>query len=456
MSTVVDRMMPHHLDAECSILGAVILDNLRLGDACEYVTPARFYRAAHRQIFAAMLELAERRDVIDPVTLAAELERAGHLEDVGGRAYLTALVDGVPRGLNVPEYARIVREKADLRDLILAGNRMIAKAYEAREDAAEVLEEAEQAILGLADGTVSTGFESMRSIAARGMELLEVTCQAKQAVTGVPSGFPDLDDVTRGFQPGTLVILGARPGAGKSSLAMNIAQHAASTGRVVGVFSLEMSNDELFMRQLASTAEMDSHRLQSGYIGQGDWRRIAAAIGTLSESSLYIDETPAIGVFQVRSRARRLKAEHGLHLLVIDYLQLMGSSDRRDSRALELGAITSALKALSKELKIPILALSQLSRETEKRERDHRPRLSDLRDSGSLEQDADIVLFIYRPEMYLQDDDNRGVAEILIAKHRNGPVGSVKLSWVEQQTRFHPYVAPSRPLEDQRLPIGDR
>lgn len=455
MSTATDRVLPHHVEAERSILGAVLLDNQRLSDACEHVTPQHFYRAAHRHIFEAMLLLSERGDRLDPVIISAELERADRLEAVGGLLYLTGLIDGVPRGMNVAEYARIVREKADLRALIDAGSRMVSKAYEARDEASDVLEQAEQAILGLAEGTVTAGFESMRAIAARGLQSLEAIFQARQAVTGVPSGFPDLDAMTRGFQPGTLVVLAGRPGTGKSSLAVNVAQHVASIGRTVGMFSLEMSNDELFMRQLASTAQIDSHRLQSGYIGDRDWRRISEAIGTIADSGMHIDETPAIGLFQIRSRARRLKAEHGLDLIVIDYLHLMGTPERRDNRSLELGIITSGLKALSKELKVPILLLSQLSRETEKRERDHRPRLSDLRDSGSIEQDADIVLFIYREEIYQQTEANRGVAEIIIAKHRNGPVGTVKLSWVEQQTRFYPYVAETQAV-DQRLPMGDR
>lgn len=449
MTVHAERTLPHNLDAEKAVLGAILLDNARFVDALAIVGEARFFRSAHRRIFRAMVELADRHEVIDLLTLKEALSRTGDLEDVGGPTYISSLIDGVPRSSNVEDYARIVEEKASLRDLVHAGNKLTASAYAEDQNATAILETAEQAILGLAAGKRAVGFEPMSAIALRAMDALERAHATKHGINGVPTGFTDLDHITRGLQPGTLVVLGARPGMGKTSLAMNIALHAAVAGRVVGVFSTEMPNDELFIRQIASTARLDSHSLQSGYIGERDWQRVAEAVNAIAAAPMFADETPAITVFEVRSRARRLKAEHGLELLVIDYLQLMGTSGRYDNRTLEIGAITGALKGLAKELKIPILLLSQLSRDNEKR--GGRPKLSDLRDSGSIEQDADIVLFLYRQE----DADDTGVTELIIAKHRNGQVGTVKLNWFERQTRFDNYSDFPEP-EDQRLPMGDR
>ena len=436
------------MEAEKAVLGAVLMDNARLIDACAILDHRRFFREAHRRLFRAMVALGERQTAIDMVTLKDELGRAGDLDEIGGPAYIAALMDGVPRSSSIEDYARIIEEKAALRDLILAGRKLVNDAYDTDRPASEILEAAEQKILGLASGSRSAGFESMRTIATRAMDALERAHATKHGMSGVPTGFTDLDHLTRGLQPGTLVVLGARPGTGKTSLAMNIAIHAALGGRIVGVDSLEMPNEELFIRQIASRAHLDSHSLQGGYISERDWARVAEAVNALAASTMFVDETPSITAFEVRSRARRLKAEHGLDLLVIDYLQLMGTSGRYDNRTLEIGAITGALKGLAKELKIPILLLSQLSREGEKR--GGRPKLSDLRDSGSIEQDADIVLFLYRPE-----NADHGVTELIVAKHRNGPIGTVKLSWFERQTRFDNYSDDEQPA-DQRLPMGDR
>lgn len=453
-----ELVLPQNLDAERSVLGAVMVDNARLVDALEVVRPDDFFRVAHRTIFAAMIRMGEVQQAIDLVTLREILSKTGHIDDVGGASYLAALGDGMPRGANVKHYAGIVRDKADLRRLIDGSNRMLRRAYEAEDDAATILAEAERTIIGLADRRTSRGFESMRDIASRGLDAIERAHLRREAVSGVPSGFDALDALTRGFQPGTLVTVGARPGMGKTSIGQNIAQNAALAGYVVGCCSLEMENDELFMRHVASLARVDSHRLQSGYLGEREWGHIASAVGQLAEAPLFIDETPAINLFDVRSRARRLKVEHGLQLLVVDYLQLMSTpegADRRaiETRALALGSITGGLKALAKELKIPILLLSQLSRELEKR--GNRPRLSDLRDSGSIEQDSDIVMFLWRPETP-QPPDDETTTELIIAKHRGGPIGTVKLTWYDQQTRFTTYELPDRLPVDQQLPVGDR
>jgi len=445
-----DSPLPHNLEAERAILGAVLMDNQRIGDALTFVGPVDFFREAHRRIFRTMAGLSERREAIDLLTLKEELGRTGELDDVGGPAYITALVDGVPHGTNVEHYARIVLEKAKLRQLIAGANKLLKEAYEGQEDADAVLERAEKTILGLADRTISVGFESMRSIAPRALEVLERAHANRGAVSGVPTGFTDLDNLTRGLQPGTLVVLGARPGMGKTSFAQNVAHNAAAQGCFVGMFNLEMPNEELFIRQIASHARLDSHRLQSGYVGDREWSRISEAIAHLADAPVYSDETAAIGIFEVRSRARRLKAEHGrLDLIILDYLQLMSTGGEYGSRALEIGAITGALKALAKELKVPVLLLSQLNRDQEKR--GARPKLSDLRDSGSIEQDSDIVMFLYRAE----NSDEPNVTELIVAKHRNGPVGTIKLAWFEQQTRFDNHSMHEEPI-DTRLPMGDR
>lgn len=448
-----ESVPPHDLEAERAVLGGIVLDNPRLNDACEQVQPGDFYRAVHRRIFAAMVDLGERRDAIDLLTLRAELARTNDLEAVGGSAYLSGLTDGVPRSTNVLHYAALVKKHAQRRRLIAAATVMLTQAQEAQADPDEVLEDAEKAILGLADRTAATGFESMQTIAARSLEVLDRAFRTRTLVSGVPSGFTDLDAITRGFQPGTLVVVGARPGMGKTSLGVNIARHAATAGHVVANFSLEMSNDELFVRQLAAVAGIDSHRLQSGYIGEAEWSRLSMALGTLAELSIYNDATPAIATFAIKSRLRRLKAEKGLDLVVIDYLQLMASQAKRETRALEIAGMTGALKSLARELNVPILLLAQLNRESAKDDRV--PRLTDLRDSGSIEQDADVVLFLHRRDDDTYAADGGAVVELIIAKHRNGPTGSVKLSWHDRQTRFANYTEVHE-AEDRRLPMGER
>lgn len=444
-----DRVPPHNLDAERAVLGGVLINSEALNDA-DTLKPSDFYRKAHQRIFETLIALANQSVEIDLVTVKNALITSGWLEDIGGASYLASLQDGVPHSTNVAHYAAIVREKAALRRLITAGVEMLDKAFDASEPSLEILEAAERAIIGLADTTAADGFESMRTIALRGMELLEKAHAARTTLTGCPTGFTQLDDLTHGLQPGALVTLGARPGIGKTSLASNIAQHAATCGRIVAMFSLEMGKEELFFRQVAATAQIDSHRLQSGYLGAHEWTRVSQAVSVVAESGLYVDETPAIGVFELRSRTRRLKSEHGLDLVVIDYLQLMGTPEKsRENRNAEVGAITSALKALARELKVPVLLLSQLTREPEKR--GTRPRLSDLRDSGSIEQDSDVVLFLHRPE----GGESTALTDLIVAKHRNGPVGTIKLAWFEEQTRYANHSTYEEPV-DQRLPVGDR
>jgi replicative DNA helicase len=436
-----ERTLPHNLEAEKSVLGAILIRNEAFNHAAELIDSRDFFRDAHRRIFDKMVALSERNDAIDLITLKDELQRSGELEEVGGPAYIASLADGVPRSANVEHYARIVKEKATLRRVIHAAKRIEADAYQAEEDADLILDGAEKAIFEIAEDKIREGFVPLRDLVQSSFATIEKLQQHKGLVTGVPTGFVDLDELTSGLQPSDLLLVAARPSMGKTSFVLNIAQHIGTqTEMTVGFFSLEMSKEQLFMRMLTSEARIDAHRFRSGYLNEKDYGRLSHALGTLAEARVFIDDTASIGVLEMRAKARRLQAEHGLHLLIIDYIQLMQGRGRFESRQQELASISRSMKGLAKELRIPIIALSQLSRAPETRS-DHRPQLSDLRESGALEQDADVVMFIYREEQYRTDDgqpnaEAEGTAEIIIGKQRNGPVGTVKLAFVKEHTRF--------------------
>jgi replicative DNA helicase len=433
-----ERTLPHSLDAEKSVLGAILISNEAFNHAAELIDARDFFRDAHRRIFDQMVALSERGDAIDFLTLKEELARRGELDEVGGPAYIASLADGVPRATNVEYYARIVKEKSTLRQLIFAANRIVTSAYEAEQEADLILDSAETAIFSVADERLKAGFVAMHDLVKESFPKIEQLFEQKRLITGVPTGFIDLDTMTRGFQRGDLIILAARPSMGKTSLVLNIAQYvAAQPEHVVGFFSLEMSKESLFLRLLTAEAQIDSHRLMSGAIGHKDYGRISHALETLSGMRLFIDDSANIGVLEMRAKARRLKSEHGLSLLVVDYIQLMSNRGRSENRTLELAAISRSLKGLAKELDVPIVVLSQLSRAPESRS-DHRPQLSDLRESGALEQDADVVALIYRDDVYNKDPSNpdAGTAELIVAKQRNGPTGTVRLAFLREQTRF--------------------
>ena len=432
------RTLPHNLDAERSVLGAILIDNATFNVVAAVLQPEAFFRDAHRRIFERMADLSERSQPIDFITLKEELARAGELDEVGGPAYLASLTDGVPRSTNAEYYAQIVKEKATLRALIFSANKILATAYEAEQEADLILDEAESSIFAVADDRVKAGFVPMRTLVSESFPKIEKLFTHKSHITGVATGFADIDRKTRGLQPGDMVIVAARPSMGKTSLVLNICQHVATHGGVAGFFSLEMSKESLFMRMLASEARIDMYRLMSGQIGQREYGQITQALESLSEAQLFIDDTAGISVLEMRAKARRLKAEHGLNLLAIDYVQLMTGRGRFENRTLELASISRSLKGLAKELGVPIIVLSQLSRASEARS-DKRPQLSDLRESGALEQDADVVALIFREEMYKLGDEpseSDGIAEIIIAKQRNGPTGTVKLAFLREQTRF--------------------
>jgi replicative DNA helicase len=435
-TTALERALPHSLDAERTVLGAILIENEAFHHASELLTERDFYREAHRKIFLRMASLAARGDAIDLVTLKEEISRAGELDSVGGVTYLSSLVEGVPRATNVPYYSRIVKDKSVLRNLIAAANRIQQSCFEDVEETQSVLDSAEKSIFDIAEGAIRTGFEPVSEIVKKTFQHIDELSEKRELVTGIATGFLELDEMTSGLQRSDLIIVAARPAMGKTSFCMNVAQHVAlKGGGSVGVFSLEMSKEQLVLRMLCGESRVDMHKLRSGFLSERDWTKLVQGVADLSRARIFIDDTPALTVMEMRAKARRLKLEHGLDLLVVDYLQLMQGRGRFENRTQEIGSISRALKGLAKELHVPVVALSQLSRAPESRG-DHRPQLSDLRESGALEQDADVVVFIYREEEYNATPDNRGVADLIIGKQRNGPTGSIKMAFIKEYTRF--------------------
>jgi replicative DNA helicase len=438
-----DRRPPYSEDAEQAVLAAMLMDADAILRAAEYVDDSMFYREGHRRIFRAMVSISERGGVADPLTLAEELGRRGELEAAGGKDYIGFLVDAVATAANVGHHAQIVREKALLRRLIEAGTGIVQEAFEARTAAAEVVDHAERQIFEISQQRGREGFHRIKELLWPTMERIESLHAAGKAVTGVPSGFTDLDALTSGFQPADLVILAARPSMGKTSLVLNIAQHAAIDARVgVAVFSLEMSKESLVQRMITTEAHVDAQRLRTGRLTNEDFTLLARAVGILNNAPLWIDDTAGLTLLEIRSRARRLKADNDIGLVVVDYLQLIQGPSDAESRTQEVSQISRSLKALAKELDVPVVALSQLSRAPEQRS-DKRPQLSDLRESGAIEQDADLVMFIYRPEVYGETEKDgvslEGRAELIVSKQRNGPTGIVNLFFHKAYTRFENY-----------------
>jgi replicative DNA helicase len=433
-----EKGLPASVESERSILGAILLDNYVCNQAIEMLRRDEFFLDSHRRIYEKMVALSERNQPIDFITLTDELRRAGEFEQVGGATYIASLIDGVPRTDNIEHYAKIVKSKAMLRRLISASNQIIARCVEEDDDASVIVDQAEQAIFQIAEDRVRQGFKPVGEVAQRRLEQIEQMAGRPEMITGVPTGFTDLDELTSGLQRQDLIIVAARPSMGKTALALNVAQYAAKNGICVGIFSLEMSAEQLVSRLLCSEARLDAHRLRKGYLNREEWAKLADALRRLCEIKIFIDDRPAQGVLEMRAKSRRLKAEHGLDLLIIDYLQLMSGRGRIESRQQEVSQISRDLKALARELDIPVMALSQLSRAPEMRGGDHghKPQLSDLRESGAIEQDADVVCFIYREEVYNRTEGNEGKAELILAKQRNGPTGVVELAFSKQHTRF--------------------
>ena len=429
------KSSPQSIEAEKSVLGSMMIDKNVIAQAVEILSAEDFYRDAHKYIFKSIVEMYQRDEPIDEITLLEHLKSTDRLEKSGGISYITEIGSSVLTTANVKSYIKIVEDKATLRKLIDSSTKIIESCYNNQDDVEKVIDVAEQKIFDLAEKKSSSDFEPLSDILERGFEQIETLFNNKGEVTGVGSGFKDLEDLTSGFQKGDMILIAARPSMGKTTFALNIAEHAAlREGKSVVIFSLEMSKEQLAYKLLCSEANVDMLKLRTGNLEDKDWENIARASGPLSSAKIYIDDTAGVSIMEMRSKCRRLKIEYGIDLILIDYLQLMSGSGE-ESRQQEVSEISRNIKAIAKEMQCPVIALSQLSRAPEQRA-DHRPMLSDLRESGSIEQDADLVMFLYRDEYYNKETEEKNVAECIIAKQRNGPVGNVKLAWIGQFSKF--------------------
>lgn len=430
------KIPPQNIEAEQSVLGGILIENEAINKVLEILTPDDFYRDSHRKIFNALIELSERDEPADLITTTNELRKRGQLDAIGGASYLASLIDSVPTAANIEYYARIVREKAILRKLIETSTEIITQSYQDRWDVDNFLDEAEKSIFEISERRVRPSFYSIREVVKTSLDAISKLYEKKELITGVPSGFKELDKMTAGFQPSDLIIVAGRPSMGKTAFCLNIAQYAAVERKIpVAIFSLEMSKEQLVIRMLCAQSQVDGTRLRTGFLHESDWTKLTLAAGTLYEAPIFIDDTAALSVLELRAKARRLKADCRLGLIVIDYLQLMKGRGKAESRQQEISEISRSLKALAKELDIPVIAVSQLSRKPEERH-GNRPQLSDLRESGAIEQDADVILFVFREEVYNRSEDNQGKAEIIIGKQRNGPIGKVDLAFLDKFTAF--------------------
>jgi replicative DNA helicase len=436
LETASFKLPPQNIEAEQSILGGVLIENDALNTVIEFLEDGDFYREAHQKIFNSMIALSEKNEPLDLITLTNELKKRKELEEIGGASYLASLVESVPTAANIAYYAKIVKEKSILRKLISTATDIVTQSYQERKDLEDFLDEAEQAIFRISENQVRPAFYPIKEIVKESFKVIERLYEKKELITGVASGFKDLDRKTAGFQNADLIIVAGRPSMGKTALCLNIAQQAAINAKVsTAIFSLEMSKEQLAIRMLCSEARVDSARLRSGFLSESDWPKLTMAAGALSDAPIFIDDSAAISVLELRAKARRLKADRGLGLVIVDYLQLMRGRSGVERREQEISEISRSLKALAKELNIPVIAISQLSRKAEDRP-GRRPQLSDLRESGAIEQDADVIIFIYRDEVYNPDSDHKGTAEVIIGKQRNGPTGKVDLSFVSEFTTF--------------------
>jgi len=434
----LEKTLPCNLEAERSILGAILLDDKAIYVVLGSLRTDDFYLESHRRIFGKMTTLAADGTAIDLVTLKNELQRSDDLESAGGAAYLASLTDGMPRAVNVEHYAQIVKEKATLRRLIQVSNEIMARSYQDDEQAGDLLKDIERSVFEIANRQFRSGFGPIAPLVDAVYKEIEQVSNRKTMVTGVETGFTRFDQMTAGLHSSDLIIVAARPGLGKTSFCLNVAQYVAlKKHQCVGIFSLEMSREQLVKRLLCAEAEIDSHKVNTGFLNKDDWGKLGHAAGLLSQAKIFIDDAATMSITEMRSKARRLSTEHAVDLLIVDYLQLMsGSGQRYENRTQEISQISRGLKSLAKEINIPVIAISQLNRAIESRRGDPRPQLSDLRESGSIEQDADLVVFIFREDMANAAAENRGVAEIIIGKQRNGPTGSFELAFLQQYTKF--------------------
>lgn len=433
---IIEKIPPQSVDAEMAVLGAMLLDKETIPQAIEMLRADCFYKDANRRIYSAIIKLFDDNRGVDLITVIEELKKTNSLEEAGGPDYVSGLASSVPTAANFIHYAKIVKEKTILRNLINTATQIVSECYDTSKDVDGLVDKAEQLIFEVSSNKVEKKFVPLRDIIKSSIETIDSLYQRKQNVTGVSTGFRDLDIKTAGLQPSDLIVLAARPSMGKSALALCIAEHAAVVDRApVAFFSLEMSKEQLVQRMLCSHARVDAHKVRTGFLSQADWPKLVSAAGKLSEAPIYIDDTPGISVLELRAKARRLKSQFDVKLIVLDYLQLMQGHTRADNRQQEISEISRSLKALARELDTPLIAISQLSRAVEQRQ-DHRPQLSDLRESGAIEQDADLVILLLREWYYNPTEENKGMAEIIIAKQRNGPTGNFNLAFLGEYMRF--------------------
>ncbi len=437
----IQKLPPQNIEAEQSVLGAILLENNALLKTIDIISASDFYRESHRKIYNAMLALFDKNEPIDLITITDYLREKNEIEPAGGVSYLSSLINSVPTAANVLHHAKIIREKSVMRGLISASTDIVSRIYEDNSGADDLVDYEEKTIFEISEKRIRASFSKLNDVIKDSFEMIEHLYDKKDAITGIPSGFKDLDELTTGFQPGDLVIVGGRPSMGKTAFSLNIAQHVGiNVKEPVAVFSLEMSKKQLALRMLCSEAMVDSNSVRKGFIKKKDWHQLTSAAGNLAEAPIYIDDSSDITALEMRAKARRLKMEHGLGLVIVDYLQLMRGRVGVERREQEISEISRSLKALAKELEVPVIALSQLNRLVEQR-RPPIPTLADLRESGAIEQDADVILFLYRDEVYNKDNPElKGKASIIVAKQRNGPTGKVDLSFLSDCTKFTDYI----------------
>jgi replicative DNA helicase len=432
----LERVPPQNIDAEMAVLGSMLLEDEAVASAIEIIKSEHFYKDSHKKIFSALISLFDSNRSADLVTLVEELKKRGHLDEIGGPAYLASLTNVVPTAANINHYAKIVKEKAVLRNLINAATQIVGESYESDRDADHLVDKAERLIFEIASSKVQTRLVPLKEIIKDSIEAIDSLYQRKANVTGLPTGFFELDTMTAGLQSSDLIVVAGRPSMGKSAFVSSVAEYLAVIEKTpVAIFSIEMSKEQLVQRMLCSHARVDAHKVRTGFLAQQDWPRLTAAAGKLSEAPIYIDDSAGVSVLELRAKARRLKSQFDIKLIVVDYLQLMQGPTGVENRQQEISEISMSLKALARELRVPVIAVSQLSRAVEGRS-DHRPQLSDLRESGAIEQDADVVLLLLREEYYNPTEENKGLVELIIAKQRNGPVGSIKLAFIKEFARF--------------------
>jgi len=432
----LERVPPQNIEAEMAVLGSMLIEEEAIAIAIEIIDATYFYKEAHRKIYQSVVSIFDSNKPVDLVTLIDDLKKKGELEEVGGPVYITSLTTVVPTAANIRHYAKIVKEKSLLRSLITTATQIVADGYESEEDVDKLVDKAERLIFEITSRKIDKDLIPLKEIIKDSIETIDILYQRKANVTGVPTGFFEFDIMTAGLQSSDFIVIAGRPSMGKSALISSMAEHIGVIEKIpVAIFSLEMSKEQLVQRMLCSHARVDAHKVRTGFLAQSDWPKLTAAAGKLSEAPIYIDDTPGITVLELRAKARRLKAQFDIQLIVLDYMQLMQGPAGSENRQQEISEISRSLKALARELKVPMIAVSQLSRAVETRS-DRRPQLSDLRESGAIEQDADVVVLLLREEYYNPTEENRGIADIILAKQRNGPVGTIKLAFVKEYTRF--------------------